>query len=80
MQYVIATSKPIILDNITRSHSLVLLDGSKDTYTTDIAEACIFHSYDEAQTEAENDASNDDFVIALDIAEKIFDYGKYKWK
>ena len=77
--YVIASSKPSIVNSPTGVYKLVLLDNSKENYTTDVNEAAIFHSYEDAHEETTVDVSNHDFVLDMELAEKIFDYGKYKW-
>jgi len=76
--YVIASSKPSVVNSPTGVYKLVLLDRSKENYTKDVNEAAIFHDYKEAYQETLTDVSNHDFVLDIDIAEKIFDYGKYK--
>jgi len=71
MQYVIATSKPSIVKEFTRTYPIVLLDNSKECYTTEIKEAVVYDEYTEAHEEAIID-DNHDFVIELDTAKKIF--------
>ena len=73
MKYVIATSKPTLVDIVSITADIVFLDNTFEHYTTDINMMATFDTYEAAHEETKVDVKNHDFVISFEIAKKILE-------
>ena len=70
--YVIATPHPSP-PRITEKYNtqIIFLDDTLENYTTNLSEAKLYDSYEEAIDEAKEDVSNHDFVLHYVIAKQL---------
>jgi len=67
-KYIVASSNPRLLSN---GYKIAFLSLDLETYTNFVELAKVFESYEEAHEEAEQDKSNHDFVLHLEVAKKV---------